>query len=84
MPPPLEPVTGLREVELSADMQDWHYAQQAARTRRQKEREQVTRHSRPAQAEAASSSAGPSTTATFDEVMAAIPYRTPDNQTIEG
>ncbi|OLP82939.1 hypothetical protein AK812_SmicGene36364 [Symbiodinium microadriaticum] len=33
---------------------------------------------------AASSSAGPSTTATFDEVMAAIPYRTPDNQTIAG
>ena len=34
--------------------------------------------------EAASSSAGPSNTPTFDEVMAAIAYRTPESQSIEG
>ena len=81
--PPEEPVTGLREVELPADMQNWAFAQQAAEERRKRELADVTRRPRPASAEAASSSAGPEV-ASFDEVMAAIPYRTPESQTIAG
>ena len=81
--PPEEPVTGLREVVLPADMENWAFAQQAAEDRRKRELAEVAKRPRPASAEAASSSAGPEV-ASFDEVIAAIPYRTPENQTITG
>ena len=81
--PPEEPVTGLREVSLPADMENWAFAQQAAEERRRRELAEVTKRPRPASAEAASSSAGPEV-ASFDEVIAAIPYRTPDIYTTTG
>ena len=81
--PPEEPVTGLREVALPADMENWAFAQQAAEERRRRELAEVTKRPRPASAEAASSSAGPEV-ASFDEVIAAIPYRTPDIYTTTG
>ncbi|CAE7705038.1 unnamed protein product, partial [Symbiodinium sp. KB8] len=84
IPPPEEPVTGIRDVAISDEMMRWHYAQQEAITERSKEYASKQKPSRPAKAVATSSSSLAEDTATFDEVLAAIPYRTPDNMTIAG
>ena len=84
IPPPQAPATGIRNVEISDVLLRWQYAQQEAIPERQKECASKHRPSRPAKAAAASSSSVAGEMATFNEVMTAMPYRTPDNLSIAG
>ncbi|CAE7407592.1 GIP, partial [Symbiodinium sp. CCMP2456] len=81
VPEPEIPVTGMQEVEVPAELREWHYGVQ--RDIDAKQSSYAEGHSRPASAVAASSSSlnPPMVTASFDEVIDAIPYRTEASRT---
>ncbi|CAE7349128.1 GIP [Symbiodinium sp. CCMP2456] len=81
VPEPEIPVTGMREVEVPAELREWHYGVQ--RDIDAKQSSYAEGRSRPAPAVAASSSSlnPPMVTASLDEVIDAIPYRTEASRT---
>ncbi|CAE7263392.1 GIP, partial [Symbiodinium sp. CCMP2456] len=81
VPEPEMKVTGVKQVEVPAEIREWHYGVQ--RDIDAKQAGYAAGHSRPAPAVTASSSSltPPMVTASFDEVMDAIPYRTEASHT---
>ena len=79
---PEEPITGMKTVEVPAEIKEWHYGVQ--RDIDQKQAEYAAGGSRPASAVAASSSSltPPMETASFEEVISAMPYRTGTGRTL--
>ena len=71
----------MREVHIPEEMMSWHYTQQRAVGERQAEYASAGT-SRPTSAVAASSSGIP--TVSFDEAIAAMPYRTEEHRTFRG